>query len=212
MPTIYKITNLVNQKKYVGCSSLSFNAMVPRYHIIQHNSSAAYEREYERERRLQIYTTPFGRDFETEFEKYIIDPTASHQKRQIFDAMMQYGKTNFEITIIGAADNENIAEKLKEAMENEKPEYVDSHTEYKIFKIVNQVNNDFYIGATTKHLGQFRNDLSETSDYLQYAVEVHGIDNFYIELIEEVIDENDKVNTRVKELIETMKPKYNGVI
>lgn len=82
-----------------------------------------------------------------------------------------------------------------------------------VYKIVNKVNNKFYIGKTTQTLlERFSNHLSEARRWqscldsntsfgynskLYPAMNKYGYDNFYIELIEEV-DSLDLLNCREK--------------
>lgn len=82
-----------------------------------------------------------------------------------------------------------------------------------IYKIINKINQKVYIGKTTNTLEErFKQHLEEASRYktcllnekpfnynsrLYPAMIKHGCENFYIELIEEV-NENDDINEREK--------------
>lgn len=80
-----------------------------------------------------------------------------------------------------------------------------------VYKIVNKINGDFYIGKTSKSIESrwkqhlyYANKGSET--YLYKAMKKYGVDNFSIELLEEV--EKD-LNIREIFWIEKLEPKYN---
>lgn len=74
----------------------------------------------------------------------------------------------------------------------------------KIYKILNYVNNDVYVGSTVnslcKKMSQHRMNVNNSKkDYAIYAsMREHGIDNFYIELIEQCPC-NTKEELRAKE-------------
>jgi group I intron endonuclease len=82
-----------------------------------------------------------------------------------------------------------------------------------IYKIINKINGDLYIGQTIKELPHrmrnHRNTANSGSHYhLHNAMRHYGYVNFEIELIETV---NDMESLNVREIywIETLKPRYN---
>lgn len=82
-----------------------------------------------------------------------------------------------------------------------------------IYKIVNQVNGDFYIGKTTKPKEvrlkeHFYNSSYNSHAYLHRAIRKYGFFNFTIEEIETQIEE-EKLDEREIFWIKTLKPKYN---
>lgn len=83
-----------------------------------------------------------------------------------------------------------------------------------IYKIVNKINGKIYVGQTTetieqrfkRHMGYQKNQ-SDTKFYR--AVRKHGVDNFYIEIIEEV-DDVELLNTREEYWIRKLDTVNNG--
>ena len=69
------------------------------------------------------------------------------------------------------------------------PNYQEGET----YKIYNTINDEIYFGSTTQKLGErmrehrnrHRNERSETSVYKAFSE--HGIDNFFLELIENAL-------------------------
>lgn len=64
-----------------------------------------------------------------------------------------------------------------------------------IYKVVNRITNEIYIGSTELSLIQrFRRHkaCSNKNSKLYKNMKLHGKDNFYIELIEEIYKDNDK--------------------
>ena len=86
-----------------------------------------------------------------------------------------------------------------------------------IYKIVNKVNGKIYVGQTTetieqrfkRHMG-YQKDEHDTKFYR--AVRKYGVDNFYVEMIEEVED-REQLNAReeywIREL-DTVNSGYNS--
>jgi len=82
-----------------------------------------------------------------------------------------------------------------------------------IYKIVNQVNGDFYIGKTTKPKEvrlqeHFYNSSYNSQTHLHRAIKKYGCSNFSIEEIETQVLE-DKLDEREIFWIENLNPKYN---
>lgn len=67
-----------------------------------------------------------------------------------------------------------------------------------IYKITNNVNNKIYIGKTTQTVGrrytEHKRDSKTKNTYLYYAMRKYGVDNFRIDTIEEV--SNQELNAR----------------
>ena len=83
----------------------------------------------------------------------------------------------------------------------------------KIYKLVNNVNGDFYVGKTTQSLNKrFVNHRSTANlgskYYVHNAMRHYGYNNFTIELLEEVSTEQE-LNEREIYWISHLKPKYN---
>lgn len=86
-----------------------------------------------------------------------------------------------------------------------------------IYKIVNKVNGKIYVGQTTETLKQrfsrhmgYQKDSSDTKFYR--AVRKYGVNNFYIELLEEVQTQED-LNAREEywiRLLNTVEDGYNS--
>ena len=82
-----------------------------------------------------------------------------------------------------------------------------------IYKIVNQVNGNFYIGKTTKPKEvrlqeHFYNSSYNSQTYLHKAIRKYGCSNFTIEEVETQIPE-EKLDEREIFWIENLNPKYN---
>ena len=82
-----------------------------------------------------------------------------------------------------------------------------------IYKLINNINGDFYVGKTVKSLTDrfrlHRNTANHGSKYyIHNAMRHYGFVNFTIEPIETVDDELI-LNEREIYWIETLKPKYN---
>jgi group I intron endonuclease len=82
-----------------------------------------------------------------------------------------------------------------------------------IYKIVNQVNGDFYIGKTTKPKNvrlqeHFYNSSYNSQTYLHRAIRKYGCSNFIIEEIETKIPE-EKLDEREIFWINNLNPTYN---
>ena len=82
---------------------------------------------------------------------------------------------------------------------------------YKIYKITNKINGNFYIGYTKLTL-QKRFDLHNKSTTTRMpivsAMRKYGIDNFIIELLYEFDDKPNAIECEIR-LIEELKPNYN---
>lgn len=80
-----------------------------------------------------------------------------------------------------------------------------------IYKITNKINNKLYIGKTIQTVGrrftEHKRDSKTKNTYLYYAMRKYGIDNFYIETIEEV--PNQELNNREKYWISFYKSNYS---
>lgn len=82
-----------------------------------------------------------------------------------------------------------------------------------VYKIVNQVNGDFYIGKTTKPKEvrlqeHFYNSTYNSQTHLHRAMRKYGCSNFTIEEVEIQIPE-EKLDEREIFWIENLSPKYN---
>lgn len=83
-----------------------------------------------------------------------------------------------------------------------------------IYKIINKINNDFYIGQTIKELSErmrsHRNTANHGSNYyLHNAMRHYGYINFEIQLIE-TVENREMLNEREIYWIDVLKPKYNS--
>jgi group I intron endonuclease len=81
-----------------------------------------------------------------------------------------------------------------------------------IYKITNKVNNNFYIGKTTKSAAErfnrhFYNHKSGQT-YLYKAMRKYGFHNFQIE----VLEQTELLNEREVYWIETLNPQYNMTV
>ena len=80
-----------------------------------------------------------------------------------------------------------------------------------IYKIVNNINNKIYIGKTTQTVGrrytEHKRDSKTKNTYLYYAMRKYGVENFYIETIEEV--PNQELNNREIYWINFYKSNHN---
>lgn len=82
-----------------------------------------------------------------------------------------------------------------------------------IYKIINKVNGDFYIGKTSKSKEErlkkhFYNSSYKIETYLYRAIRKYGCDNFIIEEIEAKIPK-EKLDERETFWINKLNPKYN---
>jgi len=82
-----------------------------------------------------------------------------------------------------------------------------------IYKIVNQVNGNFYIGKTTKPKEvrlqeHFYNSSYNSQTYLHRAIRKYGCFNFTIEEVETQIPK-EKLDEREIFWIKNLNPKYN---
>jgi len=82
-----------------------------------------------------------------------------------------------------------------------------------VYKIINRVNSEFYIGSSIRvnarrdnHLWNLRNN-KHTNSYLQNSFNKHGEENFQFIKIENVCEE--KLLEREQYYIDTLHPKYN---
>lgn len=81
-----------------------------------------------------------------------------------------------------------------------------------IYRIINIVNGNFYIGKTTKTLEKrFKQHCLNSKNnktYFQKAMKKYGFENFKYEILEDV-DFNDNIDEREKHWIKTLNPHYN---
>lgn len=82
-----------------------------------------------------------------------------------------------------------------------------------IYKIINKINGDFYIGKTTKSKEERLKKHFYTSSYgskthLHRSIRKYGISNFIIEELESNI-EKEKLNEREQFWINKLNPQYN---
>ena len=81
-----------------------------------------------------------------------------------------------------------------------------------IYKIWNEVNDNLYIGQTIRPLGsrwsQHKQNAKDQNSHLYLAMRKYGIENFHIELIEEVA--NDQLNDREKYWISYYNTYFDG--
>ena len=81
-----------------------------------------------------------------------------------------------------------------------------------IYKIWNEVNDNLYIGQTIRPLGsrwsQHKQNAKDQNSHLYLAMRKYGIENFHIEQIEEVT--NDQLNDREKYWISYYNSYYDG--
>ena len=79
-----------------------------------------------------------------------------------------------------------------------------------IYKIVNKINGDIYVGKTTKTLEErfrkHRHKHKNVNTHLYKAMRKYGVENFEIFAIEEC---TGNLNEREMHWIETLAPKYN---
>ena len=96
------------------------------------------------------------------------------------------------------------------------PNYQDG----KIYKIYNTVNDEIYIGSTTRKLSERMaehrrclNDLKKQHYPLYQAFREHGVDIFFIELIENcTCNGKDELRKKEGEYIRLLKPSFNSSI
>ena len=81
-----------------------------------------------------------------------------------------------------------------------------------IYQITNIINGKFYIGKTEKTIKyRFSNHMSagkNPKDYFHNAVKKYGRENFKIEIVKYVYDDDD-INELEKHYIGWLKPQYN---
>lgn len=81
-----------------------------------------------------------------------------------------------------------------------------------IYKIWNEVNDNLYIGQTIRplsaRLSQHKQNAKDQNSHLYLAMRKYGIENFHIELIEEVA--NDQLNNREKYWISYYNSYFDG--
>lgn len=81
-----------------------------------------------------------------------------------------------------------------------------------IYKIWNEVNDNLYIGQTIRSLGQrwsqHKQNAKDQNSHLYLAMRKYGIENFHIEQIEEVA--NDQLNEREKYWISYYNTYFDG--
>ena len=95
-----------------------------------------------------------------------------------------------------------------------------NYQEGKIYKIYNTINDDIYIGSTTQKLcermRQHRNDHKSKSSFnypIYKAFREHGVENFFIELIEKCpCNDKDELRRTEGEYIRSLKPSMNKAI
>ena len=94
-----------------------------------------------------------------------------------------------------------------------------NYQETKIYKIYNTINDDLYIGSTTLKLCERMRDhrsrhRAQAYTHLLYkAFAEHGIDNFYIELIEKCpCNDKDEAHKKEGEWIRNLKPSLNKAL
>ena len=92
-----------------------------------------------------------------------------------------------------------------------------NYQEGKIYKIYNTINDDIYVGSTTmklcermrNHRGCINNQKTKDRPLYQ-AFREHGIDNFFIELIEKCpCNDKDELRKKEGEYIRYLKPSLN---
>ena len=79
---------------------------------------------------------------------------------------------------------------------------------FKIYKIINIINGNFYIGYTKQPLQTRLNQHCKSKMVISRAIQKYGINNFTIELIEQ-FDTKFEATQKEIELIEQLKPVYN---
>ena len=91
-----------------------------------------------------------------------------------------------------------------------------NYQEGKIYKIYNTINDEIYVGSTTQklcermreHRNRHRNELPNTSVYK--AFREHGVDNFFIELIEKCpCNDIEELRRKEGEYMKLLKPSLN---
>ena len=90
----------------------------------------------------------------------------------------------------------------------------------KIYKIYNTINDDIYVGSTTQKLCERMRDHrfcitdAKAGKQLIYKAFIeHGVDNFYIELIEKYpCNDRGELRRKEGEYIRELKPSLNKVI
>ena len=92
-----------------------------------------------------------------------------------------------------------------------------NYQEGKIYKIYNTINDDIYVGSTTQKLCERMREhrycitYAKAGKQLIYkAFREHGVDNFYIELIEKCpCNERQELRRKEGEYIRSLKPSLN---
>ena len=91
-----------------------------------------------------------------------------------------------------------------------------NYQESKIYKIYNTVNDDIYIGSTTRKLCERMSEHRRrtNSRYTRFpiykAFGEHGVDNFFIELVEKCpCNDKDELRKKEGEYIRELKPSLN---
>ena len=91
-----------------------------------------------------------------------------------------------------------------------------NYQEGKIYKIYNTINDEIYVGSTTQklcermreHRNKHRNERSDTT--VHKAFSEHGIDNFFIELIEKCpCNDIEELRRKEGEYMKLLKPSLN---
>ena len=91
------------------------------------------------------------------------------------------------------------------------------YQEGKIYKIYNAITDDIYIGSTTQKLcermrthGNAQNPKKHSNYLIYQAFREHGVNNFYIELIEKhPCNDRDELRKKEGEYIRKLKPSLN---
>ena len=92
-----------------------------------------------------------------------------------------------------------------------------NYQEGKIYKIFNIIDDDIYVGSTTRKLSErmaeHRNDYKinrRFNTHIYKAFREHGVENFFIELIEKCpCNDKDELRKKEGEYIRTLKPSLN---
>ena len=91
-----------------------------------------------------------------------------------------------------------------------------NYQEGKIYKIYNTINDDIYVGSTTRKLSERMAEHRRliNSRYIQFpiykAFREHGVDNFFIELIEKCpCNDKEELHKKEGEYIRGLKPSLN---
>ena len=94
-----------------------------------------------------------------------------------------------------------------------------NYQEGKIYKIYNIINDDIYVGSTTRKLSErmAEHRRRTNSRYIQLPIyksfSEHGVDNFFIELIEKCpCNDKEELHKKEGEYIRSLKPSLNKAI